>query len=102
MEQGVDECILEFDEFVHISAERSANAQGMRVRATHLSSLCMISKRTSCRVRSRDPMLETRSPSVTSLHDAAARILLPLVFWDMVEYGVFERKDGEDPASNDF
>lgn len=74
----------------------------MKAVATHLSSLWMISKRTSCRVRSRDPMLETRSPSVTSLHDAAARILLPLVFWDMVEYGVFERKDGEDPASNDF
>lgn len=65
---------------------------------TYLSSLEMISNKTSCRVRSRDPRLETRSSSVTSLQEVAAKILLPLLF-DICEYGVPERRDAAEVPS---
>lgn len=59
----------------------------------------MISKRTSCLVRSRWPRCVTRSSSATWLHEVAARILLLLDSCVIEEYGVPERNDGVDASA---
>lgn len=64
---------------------------------TYLSSLDMISNSTSCRVRSREPRLETRSSSVTSLQDWAESMRL-LPSEGAVETGVPERRDAAEPC----
>ena len=64
---------------------------------TYLSSLDIISKRTSWRVRSLEPRLETRSSSVTSDQEVAERMRL-LLSEDMVEKGVPERSDCAEPC----
>jgi len=52
-----------------------------------LSSLDTISNKTSCRVRSREPMFATKSTSVCSLQEAG--VIMRLLFdW---EYGVPDR-----------
>ena len=56
----------------------------------YLSSLATISHKTSCRVRSRGPKLETRSSSAPSLHEAGG-MTLPVA--ERCEYGVPERRD---------
>lgn len=86
MEERVDESIFHFDQLLNVSGRGNEHRGRIDLlEQTRLSSLDMISNRTSCRVRSREPMLDTRSSSVTSLQDCAARMRLPLVVLDMEE-----------------